>query len=63
MGDISQRHQKGMNMLRIYRSISNAVNDIHQHKIQSTKVLQYFGRLYLVLMYVIYCIGNTAVNT
>ena len=31
--------QKGMNMLRIYCSISNAVNDIHQHKIQSTKVL------------------------
>ena len=31
--------QKGMNMLRIYCSISNAVNYIHQHKIQSTKVL------------------------
>ena len=30
--------QKGMNMLRIYCSISNAVNYIH-HKIQSTKVL------------------------
>ena len=31
--------QIGMNMLRIYCSISYAVNDIHQHKIQSTKVL------------------------
>ena len=36
---LTTAQQKGMNMLRIYCSISIAVNYINQHKIQSTKVL------------------------